>query len=111
MPGPLVARAGRRKALHKFAQGNLRVDFHTHFIPEHLPAMGEKYSDEGWPTLIHNAPCQADIYFAGKHYRRIDDRSWDLQRRRDTLNPLEGDKLLSIGGSMTIFPQEPHEAS
>src|SRR2546427_6481667 len=43
--------------------------------------MGEKYSDEGWPTLIHNAPCQADIYFAGKHYRRIDDRSWDLQRR------------------------------
>ena len=67
--------------MHKFAQGNLRVDFHTHFIPEHLPAMGEKYSDEGWPTLIHNAPCQADIYFAGKHYRRIDDRSWDLQRR------------------------------
>ncbi len=67
--------------MHKFAQGNLKVDFHTHFIPEHLPAMGEKYSDEGWPTLIHNAPCQADIYFAGKHYRRIDDRSWDLQRR------------------------------
>jgi aminocarboxymuconate-semialdehyde decarboxylase len=68
-------------ALHKFAQGTLRVDFHTHFIPEHLPALGEKYSDEGWPTLIHNASCQADIYFAGKHYRRIDDRSWDLQRR------------------------------
>ena len=67
--------------MHKFAQGTLRVDFHTHFIPEHLPAMGEKYSDEGWPTLIHNAPCQADIYFVGKHYRRIDDRSWDLQRR------------------------------
>jgi len=67
--------------LHKFAQGTLRVDFHTHFIPEHLPALGEKYSDEGWPTLIHNAPCQADIYFAGKYYRRIDDRSWDLQRR------------------------------
>jgi aminocarboxymuconate-semialdehyde decarboxylase len=67
--------------LHKFAQGTLRVDFHTHFIPKHLPAMGEKYSDEGWPTLIHNAPCQADIYFAGKHYRRIDDRSWDPERR------------------------------
>ncbi|HLZ57954.1 MAG TPA: amidohydrolase family protein [Ktedonosporobacter sp.] len=67
--------------MHKFAQGNLRVDFHTHFIPKHLPAMVEKYSDEGWPTLIHITPCQADIYFAGKHYRRIDDRSWDPQRR------------------------------
>src|SRR5947209_9335948 len=47
--------------------------------------MGEKYSDEGWPALIHNAPCQADIYFAGKHYRRIDDRSWDLQRRLEDM--------------------------
>jgi aminocarboxymuconate-semialdehyde decarboxylase len=59
----------------------VRVDFHTHFIPEHLPALGEKYSEEAWPALIHNAPCQADIYFARKHYRRIDDRSWDLQHR------------------------------
>ncbi|MBV9229789.1 MAG: amidohydrolase [Chloroflexi bacterium] len=59
----------------------MRVDFHTHFIPRQLPALAEKYGDEGWPTLIHNAPCQADIYFAGKHYRRIDDRSWDPQRR------------------------------
>ena len=31
-----------------------------------------------------------------------------LHLSSDTLNPLEGDKLLSIGGSMTIFPQEPH---
>ncbi len=34
-----------------------------------------------------------------------------LKGMSDTLNPLEGDKVLSIGGSMTIFPQEPHEAS
>ena len=67
--------------MHEFTRGNLRVDFHTHFIPQHLPALAEKYGAEGWPTLIHDAPCQADIYFAGKHYRRIDDRSWDPQRR------------------------------
>ncbi len=29
----------------------------------------------------------------------------------DTLKPLEGDKLLSIGGTLTMFLQEPHEAS
>ena len=27
----------------------------------------------------------------------------------DTLNPLEGDKLLSIGGTLAMFPQEPHK--
>ncbi len=26
----------------------------------------------------------------------------------DTLKPLEGDKLLSIGGTLTMFLQEPH---
>jgi len=55
----------------------MKVDFHTHFIPQQFPDMGEKYGGEGWPTLLQAGPCQADIYYAGKHYRRIDDRSWD----------------------------------
>ena len=67
--------------MQKTVQDGLRVDFHTHFIPKQFPDMGEKYSGEGWPTLVHNGPCQADIYNAGKHYRRIDDRSWDPERR------------------------------
>lgn len=58
-----------------------RVDFHTHFIPEHFPDMRKKYGGEGWPMLQHSAPCQADIYAAGKHYRRIDERSWGPERR------------------------------
>ncbi len=57
--------------MHKFSQGNLRVDFHTHYIPKHFPDMARKYSNEGWPTLIHSTSCQADIYFAGKHYRQM----------------------------------------
>ena len=59
----------------------IRVDFHTHFIAAQFPNLGEKYGGEGWPMLIHNNPCQADIYHAGKHYRQIDDRSWDPERR------------------------------
>src|SRR5438105_6390128 len=59
----------------------IRVDFHTHFIPKHFPDMAEKYGDLGWPTLLHTGLCQADIYNAGKHYRSIDDRSWQPERR------------------------------
>jgi len=43
--------------------------------------MAEKYGDAGWPTLLHTGLCQADIYNAGKHYRSIDDRSWQPERR------------------------------
>jgi aminocarboxymuconate-semialdehyde decarboxylase len=60
---------------------NVKVDFHTHFIPKDFPDMGKKYGGDGWTTLLHSGPCQADIYSAGKHYRRIDERSWDTERR------------------------------
>src|SRR3989440_6040771 len=59
----------------------MRVDFHTHYIAEHFPDMAEKYGDQGWPTLLHTGLCQAEIYNAGKHYRSIDERSWEPERR------------------------------
>ena len=59
----------------------MRVDFHTHYIPEHFPDMAEKYGDQGWPALLHTGLCQAEIYNAGKHYRSIDERSWEPERR------------------------------
>jgi aminocarboxymuconate-semialdehyde decarboxylase len=59
----------------------MRVDFHTHYIPKHFPAMAEKYGDLGWPTLLHTGLCQAEIYNAGKPYRNIDERSWEPERR------------------------------
>ena len=43
--------------------------------------MAEKYGDLGWPTLLHTGLCHAEIYNAGKHYRSIDDRSWEPERR------------------------------
>lgn len=59
----------------------MRVDFHTHYIPKHFPDLAAKYGDPGWPTLLHTGPCQAEIYNAGKHYRSIDERSWEPERR------------------------------
>ena len=59
----------------------MRVDFHTHYIPKRFPDMAEQYGDAGWPTLVHIGLCRADIYNAGKHYRSIDDRSWEPERR------------------------------
>ena len=34
---------------------NLRVDFHTHIIPEDFPDMAAKYGDDRWPTIIEHA--------------------------------------------------------
>ncbi len=69
----------------------MRVDFHTHYIPEHFPDMAEKYGDQGWPALLHTGLCQAEIYNAGKHYRSIDERSWEPERRLKDMDAEEID--------------------
>src|SRR5437588_6204934 len=43
--------------------------------------MAEKYGDQGWPALLHTGLCHAEIYNAGKHYRSIDERSWEPECR------------------------------
>ena len=40
---------------------NLRVDFHTHIIPEDFPDMADKYGDDRWPTMNRTCDCGAEI--------------------------------------------------
>jgi aminocarboxymuconate-semialdehyde decarboxylase len=80
-PRPARPRRYEKHLFREVVMQNTRVDFHTHFIPEHFPDMREKYAGAGWPALLHSTSCQADIYSAGRHYRRIDERSWNPERR------------------------------
>ncbi|RNB65244.1 amidohydrolase [Brevibacillus invocatus] len=59
----------------------MRVDFHTHIIPEDLPNFVEKFSGERWPTLQRTCTCGANIVVAGKVFREITDQCWDPARR------------------------------
>ncbi len=40
----------------------MRVDFHTHIIPEDIPNFVEKFSGERWPTL------EKTMLLRGKYY-------------------------------------------
>ncbi|MFJ8064461.1 amidohydrolase family protein [Psychrobacillus sp. NPDC096426] len=60
---------------------NLRVDFHTHIIPEDFPDLASKYGDDRWPTLKKTCDCGAEIFIKGKSFRKLTNQAWDVEKR------------------------------
>ncbi|MFF0826361.1 amidohydrolase family protein [Brevibacillus sp. NPDC003359] len=59
----------------------MRVDFHTHIIPEDLPNLAERFHGERWPVLHRTCTCGANILVGGKVFREVTDQVWDPQKR------------------------------
>lgn len=59
----------------------MRVDFHTHIIPEDIPDFVEKFGGERWPTLEKTCSCGANIMVAGKVFREVTDQVWSPEKR------------------------------
>jgi aminocarboxymuconate-semialdehyde decarboxylase len=55
------------------------IDIHTHVVPSLLAADPKR--DGRWPSVELSAGDQAVVMIAGKVFRKIDSRSWDVDRR------------------------------
>ena len=66
----------------------LKVDLHTHILPEHLPDLTERYGTPGFIQLDHHAPGCARMILDGALFREIQDNCWDPQRRLEDAAPL-----------------------
>ncbi len=64
----------------------LKIDIHTHIIPEHLPNFKEKYGYGGFINLDHHKPCCARMMMDDKFFREIQDNCWDPEKRIQECN-------------------------
>ena len=61
----------------------LRVDLHTHILPESWPDLEARFGYPGWIRLDHlpGAACRARMMIGDTVFREIDDACWNPARR------------------------------
>ncbi len=67
-----------KRGMLSLANKTLRVDFHTHIIPEDFPDLAAKYGDARFPILEKTCDCGAEIFIQGKSFQKITDQAWDV---------------------------------
>ena len=59
----------------------MKIDIHTHVLPENWPDLKERYGYGGWVQLEHTGPGCARMVQEGKNFREITANSWDAEVR------------------------------
>lgn len=59
----------------------LKIDLHTHILPESWPDLRARYGYGGFVQLEHHAPCRARMVIDGRFFREIEDNCWSAPRR------------------------------
>ena len=59
----------------------LKIDIHTHIIPEHLPKWSEKFLDKRYIHLNHYCPGCARMMQGDTFFREIQSNCWDADVR------------------------------
>ncbi len=60
----------------------LKIDVHTHILPENIPKWKERFGYGGFIRLEHHQPCCARMLKDDGHFfREIEDNCWSAERR------------------------------
>ena len=62
------------------------IDTHTHIVPAEFPSYIGRHPNVAWPSMQHTKPCHANVMIAGKVFRSVDNRSWNVTRRIEAMD-------------------------
>ena len=89
----------------------MKIDVHTHIIPENLPDLDKKYGETGFVKLDHYKPCCAKMMVGDRVFREIHDNCWDPDTRIKEADELGVDiQVLSTIPVMFSYWAKPENA-
>ncbi len=59
----------------------MKIDLHTHILPEAWPDLNQKYGYEGFIRLEHHGPGCARMMKGKQFFREVQSNCWDVHRR------------------------------
>lgn len=59
----------------------MKIDLHTHVLPERWPDLAERYGYSGFVRIEHYAPCKARLLVGDAFFRDIEESCWSPARR------------------------------
>lgn len=64
------------------------IDVHAHVIPAEFPAYIGASVPPDWPSMALHDACHKNVMIAGKNYRTVSDRCWDVPKRIADMNEM-----------------------
>jgi aminocarboxymuconate-semialdehyde decarboxylase len=89
----------------------IKIDLHTHILPESWPDLERRYGSPGFVRLEPCAPGRARMIKDGRCFREIESNCWDPQRRIDECDRAGVDaQVLSTVPVMFSYGARPEHA-
>lgn len=57
------------------------IDVHAHVVPSSFPSYMGAAVPADWPSMADAKPCHKHVMMAGRVYRTVSDRCWDVAKR------------------------------
>lgn len=89
----------------------MKIDIHTHIIPEHLPNWFQKFGYGDFINLEHHKPCCAKMLIGERVFREIESNCWDPKVRIKEMNDTQVDmQVLSTIPTLFNYWANPRHA-
>jgi aminocarboxymuconate-semialdehyde decarboxylase len=59
----------------------MKIDVHTHILPETWPDLRERYGYGGWVRMEHHKPCCARMMIDDRFFREVEENCWSPEAR------------------------------